>query len=420
MATDISNITLTQDQEAALDAFYQFLVDPTETVFVLSGYSGCGKSTLVSVLLDRLPNLMALLKMVNPSAPKYDVQLTATTNKAAENLAHITGQTVATIHSYLGLRVFTDYATNVTKLVRRKDSHIVDEVLLFIDEGSYVDSDLLGHIFQMTRNCKIVFIGDPAQLAPVKSSGTPVFNAGFKGAALRQVVRQAEGNPIVDLSTKFRNTVNTGEFFSFVPDGVHIQHMSTEDFVLAIEKEFLRPDWRHKDSKILAWTNKRVVEYNQYVSNLATGNPDFQDGDYVICNCYFNNGSQSIKTDQMVQITGIGPDTQEHGVIGRRYHIDGKIWAFMPYSLADKASAIKQARQAERLTLVSMIENTWIDLRAAYASTVNKSQGSTYDKVFIDLTDISKCNNANTLARMLYVAVSRARNNVFFVGDLVA
>jgi ATP-dependent exoDNAse (exonuclease V) alpha subunit len=64
------------------------------------------------------------------------------------------------------------------------------------------------------------------------------------------------------------------------------------------------------------------------------------------------------------------------------------------------------------------VEN-WIDLRAAYAQTVNKSQGSTYDRVFIDLDDIRRCNSGDQIARMLYVAVSRAREQVFLTGDLV-
>lgn len=61
----------------------------------------------------------------------------------------------------------------------------------------------------------------------------------------------------------------------------------------------------------------------------------------------------------------------------------------------------------------------WIDLRAAYACTINKAQGSTYDKVFIDLDDIKKCNSGNQIARMLYVGVSRARLIVYLCGDLI-
>ena len=417
MNTATAEITLTADQEAALSAFYTFLVNPIETVFVLSGYSGCGKTTLVSTLLNRLPDFMRMVRLVNPSQEDYTVELTATTNKAAENLSHITGQSVATIHSFLGLRVQTDYRTNTTTLIPRNMDR-KEGVLLFVDEASYVDSMLLEYIFRLTNKCKIVFIGDPAQLAPVKSSGTPVFAAGFTGAMLKQVVRQVEGNPIVDLSTKFRGTVNTGEFFSFKPDGHHIRHMTPDEFKLAIQQEFTRSDWRYKDSKILAWTNKRVIEYNQYVRNLAKGDPHFQVGDYAVCNSFLASGKQSLKTDQMVQITGISEELEYLGVIGKTFTVDNTIRAFMPNSLEEKNAAIKKARANDELSTVATMESQWIDLRAAYASTVNKSQGSTFDKVFIDLTDLAKCTNGNTLARMLYVAVSRARSQVCFVGDL--
>lgn len=415
----MQTITLTDDQQKALDAFHQFLLDPVDTTFVLRGYSGCGKSTLVRTIIDQVPNFFAAAKLLNPNQKEYQVELTATTNKAAENLAEITGSTAGTIHSFLELRVSTDYRTNITTLAPRNMTP-KENYLLFIDEASYVDKQLLRWIFQLTKNCKIVFVGDPAQLTPVKASGTPVFDLNSSGAALTQVVRQAEGNPIVDLSTKFRETVNTGEFFSFTPDGQHVQYMDREAFDAAIQAEFTRKDWRYKDSKILAWTNKRVIVYNNMVSAQVSGDPDFQVGDYAVCNsfCTPPKGA-SIKTDQMVQITGIGPDTTEHGVLGNWINMDYALRAFHPKTLQSKKDAIRDARLKDQFNVVAEIEQQWIDLRAAYACTINKAQGSTFDRVFIDLDDIRRCNSGDQIARMLYVAVSRARHQVYLTGDLV-
>ena len=64
------------------------------------------------------------------------------------------------------------------------------------------------------------------------------------------------------------------------------------------------------------------------------------------------------------------------------------------------------------------IKNNWLDLRPLHSSTVHKSQGSTYNVVFIDLDDIGKNTNANSMARILYVATSRAKTRVVFYGDL--
>ena len=412
-------ITLTPDQQNALELFTQFLTDPSEQVFVLEGYSGTGKTTLVKTILDQLPALMKTVKLINPQAKRYDVELTATTNKAAENFGMITGMAVRTIHSYLGLRVHTDYQTNTTKLIPAKIVQPQEGHLLFIDEASYIDKDLLGWIFKLTRNCKIVFMGDPAQLTPVKSSSTPVFEAShFMKAKLSQVVRQAEGNPIVDLSTKFRETVNSGQFFQFKPDGHHIQYLDRDTFNKAIEQEFCRPDWRYKDSKFLAWTNKRVIDYNHHIRDKALGDPHFQVGDYAVCNKYVMVGRKSIKTDQLVCITSIGQDTERHGVTGNWLTLDYQIELFFPKSLEAKKELIKWARSTNQLGIVQEAEDQWIDLQAAYAQTINKSQGSTYDRVFIDLDDVAKCSNGDTLARMLYVAVSRAREQVFLTGDI--
>lgn len=417
-AATTDNFTLTNDQANALDAFFQFLSDPVESVFVLSGYSGCGKSTLVRILIDRLPDFIKTIRLINPSFKEYTLELTATTNKAAENLGQITGGNASTIQSFLGLRVFTDYRTQETKLTPRPNFDLIEGAIVIIDEASFVDKQLLGFIFSRTRNCKIVFVGDPAQLAPVKSNGTPVFDAGFGGAALTQVVRQAEGNPIVDLSTKFRHVVNTGEFFSFHPDGHHVQHLDRQAFNQAIEQEFTRPEWRYNDSKILAWTNKCTIGFNHFVRNLAKGDPHFQVGDYAVCNNFVTVGNKSLKTDQLVEITHIDPDSEEHGVPGNWFTVDHTVHAFMPKSLADKNAALRKAKALDNMRTYASIDQSWIDLRAAYAQTVNKSQGSTYDKVFIDLDDIGRCNSGEQIARMLYVAVSRARHHVYLTGDL--
>lgn len=411
-------LTLTSDQQNALDKFITFLLDPIERVFVLSGYSGTGKSTLVKHILEYLPKYQKTLRLINPKAADCDVQLTATTNKAAEALQSITGYPVTTIHSALGLRVQTDYKTNSTHLVPFTKELVYNKIL-FIDEASYVDSQLLTLVFKRTKDCKIIFIGDPAQLTPVKAQNTPVFESQFQGVCLEKVVRQVEGNPIIALSTKFRETVNTGNFFKFTPDGTVVTHLSREDFNQAVHAEFTRPDWKFMDSKVLAWTNQRVVDYNHWIQNQVAGDPDFQVSDYALCNKFVSTRGVTIKTDQMVQITGISGEIEIYDVKGKNVTVDYRVNFFLPNSRQAKQDRLKQARADGDYHLVEEMESRWIDLRAAYACTVNKAQGSTFDRVFIDLDDIRRCNSGNQIARMLYVAVSRARHSVVFTGDLV-
>lgn len=412
----LPTFSLTADQQAAKEAFNAFLCDQFETVFVLKGYSGTGKSTLVRTLLTELPDFMRIAKLVNPDMREYQVQLTATTNKAAENLRQISGEEVKTIASFLHLRVQTDFKTRQTKLVPR-DGFIAEGFLLFIDEASFIDQELLQYIYARTRNCKIVFMGDSAQLLNVGCVKPPVFNGKYSGAELREVVRQAEGNPIVELSTQFRHTVNTGVWPKFRPDGHHIQWLERDAFNQAIVQEFGKPGWKYADSKILSYTNKCAIAFNKFVRSNIAGSPHFEVGDYAVCNSYVTHGKNSIQTDRLVQINHIGEDTLQLDVPGNVFTVDG-LQFFMPKTLELRNARLKRAKAEDDGHTVATIDESWIDLRAAFACTTNKSQGSTYDQVFIDLDDMATCTSGDQLARLLYVSVSRARSKVVMTGDL--
>ena len=419
----MSKLPLTQDQRAAYLAFIGFINNPDQSEFSLEGYAGTGKSTLVNRLLTELPATLQAAKLITQSPIDWEIVLTATTNKAAEALSNIVNQEVKTIQSFLGLTVEQNHKAKTSKLVKGHQASVKEHCIIFVDEASFADKVLMDFIDELTENCKIIYIGDPAQLTPIKTYTAPVFEAGYPTAKLNEVVRQAEGNPIIDLATAFRNMVNGEGAFSFTPDGHHIQHMSQSDFEDKILEEFSSPDNKNDSARVLAWRNKTVIHYNHEIREAVQGVPHLQAGDYAVCNSYVNfsrNGEKcNVKTDQEVMITKT-IDATRLGVDGWMVHMttnSGNHVAFMPSSLADKKAALRKYRKDEAWDKVKDIEDRWIDLRAAFACTVNKSQGSTYDKVFIDLNDIGACFNANTMARMLYVAVSRARHHVYLTGD---
>lgn len=425
---NLDTIVLNQDQENALNGFVAFLCDPNEHVFVLEGYSGTGKTTLIRVLMDRLESYIQATKLIWPGYPDYVVQLTATTNKAAETFGKITGQDVRTVQSFLDLRLDTDFKTGNKKLVPKRQNNPKIGYLLFIDEASYIDPLLLGYIFSETQNCKIVLMGDRAQLLAPKCFTAPAFNAGFKGAMLSETMRQLvngipQANPITDLATMFRHTVNGADWPKFKPDGQFVQYMDRSDFEDAIIAEFTRPGWSYHDSKVLAFTNNCVIAYNNAIRSHVAGDPKLQPGDYAENNSYISlvagGGLRaSIKTDELVYISEIEEDSDHLGVSGNWVTVNHTVRVFHPHNRKDKQAFLNANRNAGHWKNVQDAE-TWIDLRAVFAQTVNKAQGSTYGTVFIDLDNIATCTHGNQIARMMYVGVSRATTRVVLTGDLV-
>lgn len=407
---------LSPDQQAAFDKMVAFVLDPSKTFFVLEGFAGSGKSTLMDYFMDYLPKLEAAFRATNSGFQVPGVDLSATTHKAAENLSVITGHDVRTIHSVLGLRLATNYKTNKSYLEPRPNFPIPRNMLIIVDEASYIDLNLLHFIKTRTQNCKVIFMGDPYQLVPVGYNTAPVFQQGFETVKLTGNHRNQ--SVIQEFSAKLRNTIDTGDWFQFKPDGHHIVHMDRTAFNDAVIAEFTRPDWKHNDSRVLSYTNDRSIEYNNYVQSHVKGNHEFQAGDYARSNKYTQaSGSNGyIRNDETVFIVA-AEDTSVCGVAGKNFLIKHN-WYFAPNSLKDVKALEKESVYAQD-SVVLRIMSSWLDLRAHFSETVNKSQGSTYGKVFIDLDDVASASNGTLIARLLYVAASRAKHQVILTGDLV-
>lgn len=412
-------IVLSEGQQQAEADFTKFVISPSQKVMVLEGYPGTGKSTLVKMLLGQLPKLVETLKLLLPNEPEYDIVLTATTNKAAEALAGITGQQVKTIHSHLGLIVRTDYKTGETTLEAGNRDGPAQFQIIVIDEASMVDWELKKLIEQETENCKIMYIGDPYQLLAVNSASAPVFTCGYPTSKLTEPVRQPKDSVIIPACADLRRTIDGHGWNRMPVDGNTILRLDRNDFDQAVVAEFTRKDWHYSDSKILVWRNAAVLRYNNGLNKLMTGVPSFAVGDYAVVNKRVTRSKGGLKTDQIVLITGIEDAAEEFGVPGRVIEVNHYHKFFMPVSLEAKNERVKlgQSRTGE-WKILQTIDNEWIDLRANYAQTVNKSQGSTYNQVFIDLNDINACRNMNNVARMLHVGISRARFRVTFTGNI--
>lgn len=420
---------LTNDQQKALEGLQSFVLDDTH-IYVLQGYAGTGKSTLLKEFLKQLPDLLAGYTLVNPAYVPRHIAFTATTHKAVENLMGILPisytSLLTTTASAFGMRLQQAAASGKPpKLVFAGNRALKfgRHSLIFIDEASYLDSELLSHISRIAveMETKIVFIGDPAQLTPVMSNHSPVFSAGFPTSSLTEVVRQAKTNPIMDLVTEYRNAVRT-KVFPAIPHGLpEIQYMDVREEVADyLKAHFSDPAWNPNHSRILGYTNNRVTLYNDWLAEKIEGSSLLVEGGYYLNNRGVNLNSCLLPASATVLVLGITrPFDSVAGITGSWLTLahNGNVLphlVFAPHNYRDWAYQhkiwIKEDNQ-EALHLSS----TWVDLRRLYASTVNKAQGSTFDECFIDLADIATCRSAEQRARLLYVATSRARNRVTFI-----
>lgn len=406
--------SLTTGQEEAKAEIIDFLLDSSQKYFVLKGVAGTGKTHLINQVEKDFVEVEKLLTVTGVYKPQ-EWQYTATTHKAAHALRAAANRDTCTLHSLLSLQLKSNYRTGKNFLVRSTDKPVSD-LIIVVDEASYIDYDILDAFDKYTENCKIIFMGDPAQLTPIGLNHSPVFLAGFNTYTLTQVVRQSTKHPLSPILEHFRNYIlGHTESLPKITACPELVRMTGDEFNKTIINEFTS-GWSSSKSKVLAWRNKTVTKYNQMLFTGVNNRSNFEKGDVVVNNKAIPN----IPTDAEVEVIGVWP-AQAINVTGHNYTVftgAKMVTVFVPDNPTDYKKHLNRAIRDGKTEDVKTIMDTWADLRPVYASTVNKAQGSTYDKVFIDLGDFKTLKDPNQLARLLYVALSRAKYQVVFTGDL--
>ncbi len=418
----MNKINLTQDQRNASKEFTRFLLDKDSKYMVIAGAAGTGKSTLVKHLLNSLQTRLKMFGVLMGEKDKnLQVELTATTNKACAVLTELAGVRAVTVHSRLNLTPRNDFKTGETHYRPGRSFEPIRNSLVIVDEASFINDELFQLIDESTPNSKIILIGDQYQLAPVKQT-TPIMNkvAGSR-VQLDKIMRH--GGAIAEAGARYRNAVKTGVFPELIPDGVNIIHMDGPAFQRAIEDEFADPGYTADKARILAWTNNAVQLYNKHIRKIRRLPKHLCPDDVLTTNKpVIIPNSCGIPTDSDIRLTHVGEPEERYGVSGRSVSIEsGSSFAskvFLPDDPTEVQKLMKQLYRDQAFGPYFSVKDDWLDLRPVFASTVHKSQGSTYDNVYINLTDIGRCHIASDVARLLYVAVTRARNKVILYGEL--
>ncbi len=407
-------MSLTDHQQEAYDTVYDRLATG-ERFTGLRGYAGTGKTYLVSQLVEQL------------ASEDCTVTVCAPTHKAVQVLRdHLPGGDVETqtLHSYLGLRLQPDVDGQYVLVPDGMEEERPASVVV-CDEASMVGREEWEYIQASQRNLQWLFVGDPAQLPPVNEEPSPALEVA--GPMLEQVHRQSSDNPILDLATKVR-TGEVRKFQSRFVDGVGVAITHKRDAFLdtvlrTFDSDAFADDATH--ARLLAYRNKTVRTYNEEIRTARYGEdaPRYEKGEWLVAReTWYHDGAPVIKNSEELRVTKVATTTFEADDMS-----EWKVWKLKvrsPHAAFSRTVLVLHEDERERYkteldrlrTLAKENGARWsafYELRErfarvdyAYATTVHKSQGSTFDTVFVDHRDLQVCRGPERQA-LLYVAVTR-------------
>jgi len=420
----------TAQQTDAL-AFLDSFVESFQTIGCLQGYAGVGKTWVVSHwmgdLLERKPDTR--------------ICVAAPTHKALDVLRSKCGQLdveFKTVASLLGQHISRNEDGELTKGESPRDWSFD---MILIDEASMVNREQCSKL--EAKGWKILYVGDPAQLPPVGEDTSPAFEYETK-FLMTEVVRQQADNPVVGIATMLRDRIAEGASYtlrdigSFAVAGDNrlrkVSRANLHTWALgALEKGL--------DGRILAYTNATVQQHNAALhAKLYPDAPLFGVGEKVLVNDAYAlplaaGADRDAEPEMLTNGTMMTVKActlrapEEHGVVTYDVeceHPDGRILT-LPVALheanaksvhkflTDKVWALRKKlgkTEADRAELRKLLQvrkplNLLAPLRHAYACTVHKSQGSTYDVTFVDFADMFRSEDRT---KLMYVAVTRTSN----------
>lgn len=428
-AQPIASYNLNQGQKHAAEKFLEFLFSDAPE-FIISGPAGVGKTYLMNYIIDNtMPRYEEMCELLG-SETEYDgVVMTATTNKAADVLSQSVNRPTKTVHSFFNLTVYDDYKTGATQIRKTKNWTVHGGKIIFVDECSMVDTELWKAIQEGTINCKLVYVGDRHQLAPVQEDLSPVYKHNAPMVELLEPVRNAGQPALMAICQQLRDTVATGQFkpIQEVPGVIDV--LDGRQMQAEIANSFMA---QTHAARILAYTNKQVIAYNDHIRGIRQLPPSYTPGEFLVTSSVIHHKRGQIPVEMEIEVVrNQGAD---------RILVDKQHDVYLDVDLLDIKDSFGDRhygipvmtnrqhfdeltsyyRKAKNWSAYFPLKNNIADLRQRDAATVHKSQGSTYDTVFVDLGNISTCHQPQQVARMLYVAFSRARSRVFLYGDLAA
>ena len=430
--SDISLKQLTITQQKALDKLKSFVESESHRFFRLGGYAGSGKSFLICHLMEWLADR------------EFTFVAAAPTNKAAKNLKQVALTTgididVKTVAQLLGQQPEINEETGQEEFTANNDAQFDDYSVIIIDEFSMINRsnfDAIVDAVAMTIDTKVIFVGDSAQLPPVKEPSPIVATSEYidSTATLDEIVRYEGEIAIVAEKIRTQDKYNKILYpFQTSEDGTIVTQPRLEWLETVMEHFSCQSYQANPDyARLLVWKNKTALAANKFVRSRLWGKnaPTFVPGDRLIAKkpLFRPRPGQKGKNRWGVLINNSEECTVTEVPLPKQLTFDKEIYNCLsvpvttdsgtPFNISILTTESQQFRSEQLKHYVEKkqwnqyfdLSRMFDDLTYAYALTVHKAQGSGIDHVFLDTEDLKYCPD---LQKMLYTALTRTKVKAF-------
>lgn len=445
----------TEGQATVLYHLSAFLLsNKPNPAYILRGYAGTGKTSLVKTLVRTLPSI----------GMKY--VLLAPTGRAAKVLSNYTSQSASTIHRRIyQVMTFPDGSMRVTRGENKSQNtlFIVDEASMIGEQrefgGKSLLDDLLEYVFTGDR-CRLLLIGDTAQLPPVESRESPALDCDYLKSQfpitaatfeLTEVKRQALESGILYNATQIRERLKENAYEYTLPlfetdqfaDTRKIEPETFEELLYKLFSENV-----DNEAVIICKSNKRANMFNQAIrGRILNIEGEIATGDRLMIvknNYYWADGNAAISfiaNGDMAELRKINRFEEMYGfrfadveLSFVDYPDQPNIEAKIILETLNSNSASLTEEESQRLHSAieedymdipnrrerykEMRKNPWfnaLQVKFAYALTCHKTQGGQWNSVFIDSAFNQKDELETEDLRWIYTALTRAQQRVYFV-----
>jgi ATP-dependent exoDNAse (exonuclease V) alpha subunit len=446
----------TGQQLELFDRLHTFLLsDNGDECFILKGYAGTGKTTVLGALVKAL-------KYYN-----YKSVLLAPTGRAAKVITNYSGRKAFTIHK----RIYRKKsALNIDDAFRLADN-LATDTLFIVDEASMISDesagnmretllhDLMSYVYN-TKNCKLMLVGDTAQLPPVGADNSPALDIGLMKTTfavdifsyeLTDVLRQEKDSGILHNVTAMRDIIRQGKVSTprVVTKGYKdVFRMTGERLEEGLNYAYNK--YGYDGTLIVCRSNKNANLYNRQIrGRILLREEELTGGDQVMVvrNNYFwlqeqEEGSTGfIANGDIARIKKVRRFEEMYGLrfadvqlefidYAEDPVLDCKILLDTLYSEAPALPPTEQKRfflevmkdydhiASRKAKLDELKLNPYynaLQIKFAYAVTCHKAQGGQWDAVFVDQGYLTEEMINMDFLRWFYTACTRASKELFLV-----